>query len=419
MRPHVHISSCLMLLVSVAVNYPVPRHSCRGAAVYYQAPLQTDSIPGTLLPAVPLTGIALAQVFESGITDRQVYTQHAAKVYFVWGAKSPTLPTGVVASRYFPAFRNPDKTRTITWYQQQHPDWIIYKEDRVTPAYGFIYDYGGLTPLDITNPEVREYYFNEFIMPAVQQGYRMIALDNIDLSNGPKGVGHFLNGQWQQLYTGKKNDEAYYNNAIDWLRYVKVRLHAAGVTLVGNITFKSASSEVIQKAVDAVDMWLDETGFTHRGINVTGGDWLKKFHFLKRVLPYKLYVTINQLNGSPETASKEQTTWVLANYLLCRGPQSLLAMVSYHPTSSYKGFFYRAEMDLDPGQPLEEARSAGNGAWMRLYEKGLVLVNPSSTEKAQVALPAGAWQTLSGSTFEKGITLDPASGMILIKKPGQ
>ncbi len=377
---------------------------------------QRDSLPGMVLPQPPADGLPLAQIFETGIADRSVYTKNTNKVYFVWGARTPEQPAGVIASRYFPSFRNPDKELTIDWYRQHHPDWIIYKEDRVTPAYGFIYSYGGLTPLDISNPEVREYYFTTFMLPAVQKGYRMVAMDNVDLGNGPKGVGHFAAGQWQPLYTGKKNDSAYQKNVIDWLLYLRDRLHPLGVTVAANITFTSAPPEIIRKAVDAVDIWLDETGFAHRGQNIPEAAWRKKFDFLKEVLPSKPYITINQLKGSPETATNAQVEWVMANFLLCRSRQSLLAMAAYDTASSYKGFYYRPDMDIDIGAPVAPPEMLSGGVWMRRYQQGIVFVNPSATQQIVTALPPGDWQRPGTGRIKNEVLLPPSSGLVLSKK---
>jgi hypothetical protein len=70
---------------------------------------------------------------------------------------------------------------------------------------------------------------------------------------------------------------------------------------------------------------------------------------------------------------------------------------------------------VDPDRPLKDSRSTGKNAWLRMYEQGVVLVNPSSREKVQITLPHGHWQTLSGSPLEQELTLEPASGMIVIK----
>lgn len=127
---------------------------------------------------IPQNGVPLAQIFDNQIKDKTLYQQNKNKIFYVWGSRSASQPEGTVGSKYFPSIRNPDRKLDIKWYQENHPDWIMYQEDQKTPAYGYVYSYGGLVPLDVSNPEVRAYYLEKFIMPAVNAGYKIVAMDN-------------------------------------------------------------------------------------------------------------------------------------------------------------------------------------------------------------------------------------------------
>jgi hypothetical protein len=310
--------------------------------------------------------------------------------------------------------RNPEKERTIDWYKQNHPDWIMYQEDRVTPAYGFIYSYGGLVPLDVSNPEVRQFYLDTFIMPFVKQGYKMVAMDNVELGNWPKSVGHYNKGQWQQLYTGKKEDTAFYKTIIDWMQFLRNSLHLQGVKVAANIKANTAPAEVILKVMDAVDLWLDETGFTHTGKNITDKTWERSFSLLQQVTPKKAYVTINQVQGDVEAADAIQIEWVVGNFLLSRGPQSMLSITGFkNNKAEYHVFKYRKELEIEIGYPVLPAVKLENGGWKRNFSKGMVIVNPSSTQKITVQLPEGRWKTIHESIIESEIELSPATAAIL------
>ncbi|MBB5438369.1 hypothetical protein HDC92_002045 [Pedobacter sp. AK017] len=366
-------------------------------------------------PEIPSGGIALAQTFDSKVTDPSQYTAHLSKVCYIWGALKAEQPAGVIASKYFPSIRTPDKKLSIAWYQEHHPDWVMYQEDRITPAYGYVYSYGGLTPLDVSNPEVQEFYFNTFILPAVKSGYKMVAMDNVDLGNWPKSAGHFKGKEWVQLYTGKKDDPVFQQNMISWMQYLSAKLRPLGVRVSANIKATTASAEVILKVIDAVDMWVDENGFCHRGENITGAAWKKAFLFLRKVAPVKAYVSINQVKGLVPQAPAAQIEWVLANYLLSRGPQSLLALAGYGKTTVYHYFDYRKEMDVAIGEPVAEPEESSSGAWIRPYTRGLCLVNPSAVNVAAVQLPKGKWKTLQGNVIENEVNMDPASGLVLTR----
>jgi hypothetical protein len=54
-----------------------------------------------------------------------------------------------------------------------------------------------------------------------------------------------------------------------------------------------------------------------------------------------------------------------------------------------------------------------NGGWKRNFSKGMVIVNPSSTQKITVQLPEGRWKTIHESIIESEIELSPATAAIL------
>lgn len=363
---------------------------------------------------LPEDGVPLAQIFDSRVADLAVYQQHANKVFFVWGSSSAQLPKGITGSKYFPSIRNPERKLDIDWYKKNHPDWIMYKADQSTPAYGYIYDYGGLVPLDVSNNDVKEYYLSTFIMPAVQQGYKVVAMDNVDLGNWPEASGHFTNGKWTPLYTGKKNDSSFQWAMIGWMQFLVDKLHPLGVKVAANIKANSASSDVVLRMMNTVDIWLDENGFTHTGKNVTGAAWEKQFSYLKHIAPTKGYVSINQVNNVVDKADSSQIEWVIANFLLTRGPQSTLAITGYDKKAFYQEFHYRPEMDVNIGKPLDTARKEHN-VWIRHFQKGFVVVNPNATDTITFTLPKGKWKTATGLVVQGELALKPAFGFVLEK----
>ncbi|HEY4289619.1 MAG TPA: putative glycoside hydrolase [Puia sp.] len=405
------IRNCITLLAAwIALGFS-PGRAFPPAGTFM--PAGTFPPAGTFMPAIPPDGVPLAQIFDTKEMDSSEYGRYPNKVYFIWGAHAPGQPQGVTTSKYFPSMRNPDPKITIEWYKEHHPDWIMYQEDRKTPAYGYIYSYGGLVPLDISNPEVRDYYLDSFIVPAVREGYQMVAMDNVDLANWPKSAGHFSKGRWVQQYTGKKDDAAFHRSIIGWMQFLSERLHPMGVGVCANIKSTSAPPAVILEVMQHVDMWLDETGFTHKGNNVTDGAWESAFSLLQKIAPSKGYVSINQVNGPVATADPAQLEWVIGNFLLSRGPQSLLSVVGFEKKAIYHRFDHRPEMDLNIGTPVTAPQKDASGAWMRKYTGGLVLVNPSSTTTAKVLLPKGEWKTTDGHSSGREIVLPPASAAVL------
>lgn len=367
-----------------------------------------------LSSGIPENGLPLAQIFDNKIADKSLYQQSKNKVYYIWGSRTAQQPEGVSGSKYFPSIRNPDRKLDLKWYQENHPDWVMYQEDKKTPAYGYVYSYGGLVPLDVSNPEVRDFYLQKFIMPAVNAGYKMVAMDNVDLGNWPKAVGRFKGTEWITLYTGKKNDAVFQENMIAWMQFLKQKLNPLGVAVVANIKATTAPENVIIKTIDAVDAWLDENGFAHKGIKVTDKKWEEAIAIINKVTQQKGYISINQMRGEKaEDWPEDQVSYVIGSYLLSRGPKSLLAMCSYTDNAIYHHYFYRKEMDTDIGKAIAAAVKESNGLWTRKFSKGLVIVNPSSKSSQTITLPKGKWKTLSGEIIEGYLLMPAASASIL------
>ncbi len=367
-----------------------------------------------LFNPVPLNGIPLAQIFDNQIKDKSLYQQNQNKVYYIWGSRLAQQPAGVTGSKYFPSIRNPDRKLDIKWYQENHPDWIMYQEDKKTPAYGYIYSYGGLVPLDVSNPEVREFYLQKFILPAVNSGYKMVAMDNVDLGNWPKAVGRYSEGKWVQLYTGQRNDPAFHKSMIEWMQFLKERLNPLGVAVVANIKATTAPENVVLNTINAVDAWLDENGFVHRGIKITDKKWEEAIAIINKIASEKGYISINQLKGeSAADWPKDQVEYAIGSYLLSRGPKSLLAMVGYTDKTIYHHYLYRKEMDTDIGEPVAEPVKLDSGLWLRKFSKGIVIVNSSSKETRSFNLPKGNWKTLDDDSLKGNITIPAASAKVL------
>lgn len=380
-----------------------------GAAGTRRASAATPAAATVVTPDPPADGIARGQVFDNQIPDRTVY---AGLVFFVWGASTLDQPAGAVPSGYLPAFRDFDRTHDLAWYQANHPDWVVYQADRQTPAYEFgntVY-----VPIDFTNPQVRQYYVDSLVMPLVGQGYPIIGFDNVGTFNGFGSCGHYDgNGQWVQQYSGDRVDTAWSTAVLDWLGYLAGELHANDVGVAANITWNaSVQLDDIRQAVNLVDVYVDEQGFTvHRDENYNDQAWLDKFDFAREIAPGKAYFAINQTTTDDlADASQQQVDWAIANYLLYREQESMMTLCG---KSQYHVFLDRPELHVNIGRPATTPVLDSTGAWKRGYERGRVLVNPSSTIAANVTLPAGTWTDMHGQTFSGKILLAPNSGTVL------
>lgn len=238
-------------------------------------------------------------------------------------------------------------------------------------------------------------------------------MDNVDLGNSPKAVGHYKEGKWVQLYTGKRNDTVFQNNMIAWMQYLSEKLHPLNVKVASNIKEMSAPFDVVMKMINSVDVFIDENGFTHTGIKTSGVTWNKQHAIVQAATLNKGYVSINQVNGTVENAPQDQIEWTIANFLLSRGPQSLLAIVGFENNKAVtQEFHYRQEMDINIGEPMDKAQNIKK-AWIRYYTKGLACVNPTK-DTIQINLPEGKkYRSLTGEEKSGKLKIDPASGYVL------
>jgi hypothetical protein len=368
------------------------------------------------------SGMPRAQIEDSKVTNLSVY---ASRVYFTWAASEVTTQSPGITSKYFPYARDPDKTHTLAWYQANHPDWVVYTCDKVTPAYGYTYSSGNNMSIDVTNAAVRSYYFSTYIQPAIQQGYPMIALDNIALTNWDGRCGHYdTNGNWVQQFSGATNDSAYTAMVQNWVQYLAGLLHAQGIGVAGNLTYPIGNNALLpamKQMVLTVDLWTDEQGFTeHQDANINDANWATKFNFVRQ-MDSRYYVPINKTTDGTSLISptptgytaptQKQMDWAVANYLLYREAHTLLSVCG---VNDFGYFVDTAALNVNLGSPSAAPVQDVSGAWTRTYSGGMVIVNPSSTVTASVSLPAGRWVDTHGATYSVQISMTPNSGVMLM-----
>eukprot|EP01052_Picozoa_sp_SAG31_P046272 SAG31_NODE_8780_length_1388_cov_2.466253_1_plen_337_part_10 len=197
-------------------------------------------------------GIHRFLAFDSALTAEQVNST-AANYDYVWGASAEYVQlwkarnAGLIASVYIPVTRDfrvcyaePQSegsqpfqwSRNLSWWQAHHPDWIVYKADRKTPAYQ--YDDTCCVPLDISNPLVRQFQLNNCTGPAAAAGYDAVAFDNYGFTNDFGCAGVWRDGSWVQLYSGNRSDEKYVSDIVTWTKAAKAALHAKGLLMIPN-----------------------------------------------------------------------------------------------------------------------------------------------------------------------------------------
>jgi hypothetical protein len=296
---------------------------------------------------------------------------------------------------------------------------VEYESDRLTPAYGYTYAHGNVMPIDISNPSVREWYWQTYIQPAVDEGFRIIAFDNVNLQNGEKRVGHFDDKKiWVKQFSGERIDDVYISAVLDWMEYLSVRLHKAGIGVAANITFPLGKPQLepsVRRLIGMVDIWADEQGFTHHDdAGVSDENWQRKFEFVRSVEAGTVHWAVNELSSRHlAEATQAQIDWAIANFYLYREKDSLLTVCG---AQEYGVYVDTAAMHVDLGHAISPPVHEIYGAWTRRYSAGIVAVNPSSKRAVAVPLPPGIWIDSNGGKHVGQLELAVTSGVMLKEK---
>jgi hypothetical protein len=386
------------------------------------------------------SNIHQAQTFVYKLTDATA-TQTAKNYDFVWGADVGTDPGMIAALRasnpnivlsYYISFNrdtgvfnNQDlaKQHSLSYWQALHPDWILYKCDRKTPAY----EIGDtdIMPFDMTNNDFINWQVQTYAVPASENGYDAIAADNLNLDNQAGACGSYHNGQWVQRYTGQDKDPQWEKDVLYWVTQMQAKLHTLPHPLAlvpnlgyysGGVNGNSANDPVFQQIIDHVDGVLDESGFTKYGNgDLTGNDWINTVQFIQQVQQKnKAYYILDEFPTVPAPADAE---WALSSYLMAKGH---LSGLFYCKVQGYGDYLSHPETSAQIGMPIS-AMFQDQGVYWRLYSNGVVLVNPSTSQSFTVNLhtvnvDATAYTDLYGKVAGQSTNLAPHSGLVLLKK---
>ena len=341
---------------------------------------------------------------------------------FVWGASVGSVAAfrsgnpNIFISYYIPfhrdngTFSQSGAYHDLAYWKAVHPDWVLYKCDRVTPAYEF----GNPNmPLDFANPAVLSWQIQTYAQPASESGYDSIAADNVDLQNQFGACGVYLNGQWMQRYSGEYNDPRWRTDLINWLTRMQQALHHLRhpLALIPNFSINglSASDPLMQQVVSHIDGIEDEEGFTRYGDDyLTGSAWLQRIQLIESVQKqHKPYYIIDQFPA----VGRAEMRWALASYLMGKEHSAALFITT---NQGYGAALRYDEYSIQIGSPNGPMYQTQN-VYMRDYSHGLSIVNPSATDSYIVTLnTASRYRDVSGNLVGQTITMSPHSGLVLL-----
>ncbi|HZR40358.1 MAG TPA: putative glycoside hydrolase [Ktedonobacteraceae bacterium] len=272
------------------------------------------------------------------------------------------------------------KRRGIAEWKVMHPDWVLYKCDRTTPAYEYS---TSSVPFDLTNPAVFDWQMQTYIQYASSSyygKYDALAVDNVNMENMFGACGHYdANGQWVQLFSGDNVDPKWEQAVVNWLTKVQAALHALPnpLLLFANFSIGAAhlNNPFTQQALAHVDGVLDESGFTHYGeYRLSDDQWLQMVQYVQNIQQQnKPFFLINEFK-SGSTITNDDREWVTASYLMCN---QHLAQVYIANIQGYGSTYSYPEYNIQIGNPKGDMYQVQNVYW-RDFTNGEVVVNPTS-----------------------------------------
>ena len=416
-RKHLHSLFGCTLLGTIVLTSAAHAHRSANSGMYgpitqpanHHMPMArllaaTDQ-PMRTLPEAPDDSVVFAQMTEGRPLD---LSQSRGRIGFVWGGNA----AGAVGSKYYPVDRDLDRTHTAAWYAANAPDQIVYKCDGSTPASLYNYEWGSYSPLDISNPAARKYILTRYIAPALDNGYRVIALDNVSLRNNGQRCGIYRGGQWVQLYSGKPVDSAFSDAMLDWVSWLAREIHARGGYLALNAKVDPINPDQTRKLIALADYWLEEAGNTI-GCRARTSDklWRTKFDLARWASDFMGWIDVEKTCASPSALDEDEAQWAVGNYLLARGPRSYLGLAKDGERAGIDVILPRG-LGAPVGAAVGPAFEVPGG-WARRFRRGLVIVNPSSTDPLSFDLPSGAWMGFNGEPAQSSIQVPPSAARIL------
>lgn len=323
---------------------------------------------------------------------------------------------------------------TLSDWQQSHPTWIEYtcavdaQGRHTTPAWEF----GQVpaspaaeayVPFNVNDPQARQFFFDTYVKPSLENGYRIIFFDNLHMRrNSWDRCGHYDDqGQWVQDYPGAKSpyDPRWQADMLSWLQYLRDAIHAyapgARLGMNYNPVEDGDSPALYQQVFKIVDVVWEEGGFTYWGVQRLSTDymWNQQFAAMKWLAaqPDK-GLFINGVSGghTSRTASQisfDDRQWVIGNYLLTKGAHTYTVITP----DAYGSFTDFPEYNIPIGSPQGDA-SESEGVWIRRFTGGWSIVNPDTITHT-ITVPTG-FTDAQGHSVQGDVALSPTSALILL-----
>ena len=377
-------------------------------------------------------GISPAQAAQDGPLYAALWGSNSPQMVQAWRTNNPSLPITMYLSLGTDAsislFGN--LGHPLSYWQANHPDWILYECDQKTVAF-----VSGLTnvPLDISNPDVVNYLLNLVGGYAETNGYSALGLDLVSLTNdtggtqdGQHGCGVFANvgGKpvWTQKFSGHTVDSAWANAVLSFLSTSRTYLHgqARPLGLWGNnVPADIAPGDPTEEQlVGYLDVLFDEAGFARYGKYSSDGEFNNTITWAKYAQGLgKGFMDVNEWQNET-SVTNAQLDYVLSTYVMAK---EQAAVVFTAPYGEYGFEHYFTQYTAKIGPPCAEMYGGpaylglGRFAYYRQFANGLAVVNTSPSTQYTVKMPQQLYTDVaSGNPVHGPLQIAPQSGVLLL-----
>lgn len=383
----------------------------------------------------------------------------------VWGAFSPGVwdaaHPGMYVSRYMLPVEDNNSVsgHDLSWWQNNHPDWILYACDssgNPTKQLAWAYTDFPDVPLNFDNPAVEQYQMGMMIKYLKANGYNTLAVDNTDLLNyltggnpnfgqshiqGYYGCGYYdTSGSFHKIF-GPGNDPTFIADMVKWVQNAGSALHAAGLKLIINHPLYNAPTNSNEEAMlSAVDGTVDENGFTHYGqygdpqkvstpnlvaSTVQWAEYSQEHHVAFLVSDYfcsgyngtEDWNNNAPCNSDPLTLPAPQVDWALSTYALVNEG----GLDVYISPESGANRSYRPEYNTRYGTACAGGYTQiSSNVYERKFSGALVIVNANTPPSSfSVTLPSGhTYKDIENRSVSNPLQVNGADGYVLLTSNG-
>jgi hypothetical protein len=376
-------------------------------------------------------GISPQQAMQDGPLYAALWGSNSPQMVQAWRTNNPTLPI----SMYLPVGTDASVSlfgnlgHPLSWWQANHPDWVLYECDQSTVAY-----VSGLTsvPLDISNPDVISYLLNLVGGYAEQNGYSAVGFDLVSLTNdtggtqdGQHGCGVFANvggvPTWTQKFSGHTVDSAWATAMLSYLSTAQSFLHGQtrplaswGNNVPAEIPIGDPNE---QQLVADLDVLFDESGFARFGKFSSDTEFNNTVAWARYAQGLgKGFMDVNEWQNET-IVTDAQVDYDLATYAMLK---EQAAVTFTAPYGEYGFEHYFNEYKAVIGTPCAEMYGGpaylglGRLAYFRQYTFGLAAVNTSGSQTYTLKLPQSTYTDVTtGKIMHTAVKLLPFSGYLL------